>query len=120
MEFQHSQRSMKRWVMLRKDNDGEEWMGYAGGGIRTLKPLRAFVFETNAYTVPPRRHRKDYPCRIIPLSEPRCQPFRAAPLLCVSDMREAICPGRAKKSASRRFQMTLAEGDMNASAKAIR
>ena len=27
----------------------------AGGGIRTLKPLRAFVFETKAYTVPPHR-----------------------------------------------------------------
>ena len=28
---------------------------YAGGGIRTHKPVRTFVFETNAYTVPPHR-----------------------------------------------------------------
>jgi hypothetical protein len=27
----------------------------AGGGIRTLKPVRAVVFETTAYTIPPRR-----------------------------------------------------------------
>ena len=27
----------------------------AGGGIRTLNPSRGLVFETSAYTVPPRR-----------------------------------------------------------------
>src|SRR5579884_1556778 len=27
----------------------------AGGGTRTLNPLRGLVFETSAYTIPPRR-----------------------------------------------------------------
>ncbi len=31
------------------------WTGNAGGGIRTLNPSRGLVFETSAYTVPPRR-----------------------------------------------------------------
>ncbi len=120
MDFQQPHQSMNRWVTLSKNGCGEGWMSNAGGGIRTLNPLRESVFETDAYTVPPRRRGKDHPRGIIPLSEPHCQPFQAAPLWRLSDMREAICPGRAKKSASRRFQMTLAGGDMNASARAIR
>ena len=34
---------------------GLERTGHAGGGIRTLNPLRGLVFETSAYTIPPRR-----------------------------------------------------------------
>ncbi len=37
------------------DSHRQLWTGYAGGGIRTLNPSRGLVFETSAYTVPPRR-----------------------------------------------------------------
>ena len=35
--------------------DGTEEICGAGGGIRTLNPVRGLVFETSAYTIPPRR-----------------------------------------------------------------
>jgi hypothetical protein len=44
------------WLVERMEDIGGSWKtGRAGGGIRTLNPLRGLVFETSAYTVPPHR-----------------------------------------------------------------
>ncbi len=55
MDFQRHQWMPRGEVEHGIDSHGHQWTSNAGGGIRTLNPSRGLVFETSAYTVPPRR-----------------------------------------------------------------
>ena len=60
MDFQRHQERLRVEDEHGIDNHRRQWMGYAGGEIRTLNPSRGLVFETSAYTVPPHRLAVDY------------------------------------------------------------
>lgn len=95
----------KLWV--KRSGESEQWsknftglLTGAGGGIRTHNPMRGAVFETAAYSVPPRR-RVRYP--VYPFSigagAAERQPARMA--------EQPMCPPGCAPAASAKFYRQL-------------